>query len=126
MSSTSGVARYTTESIGWLSAPIAKSELRPGDAMNLRMDRDPEGYGQIRLFEAWANEARTLVWVYEETPPRAVHRVVVYVRSRDGLLVLPLGVTPTSRSATGPPPTPSVRPTPRPTRTPIPSVTVRR
>ena len=39
---------------------------------------DPEGYGHIRMFEAWANEAHTLVWVYEETPPRAVHRVVVY------------------------------------------------
>ena len=73
-----GVARYTTESIGWVSFPIAKSELRPGDAMNLTMGRDPQGYGHIRLFEAWANEARTLVWVYEETPPRAVHRVIVY------------------------------------------------
>jgi hypothetical protein len=73
-----GVARYTTESIGWVSAPIAKSELRPGDAMNLQIGRDPEGFGHIRLFEAWANEAHTLVWVYEETPPRAVHRVVVY------------------------------------------------
>ncbi|HVR89163.1 MAG TPA: hypothetical protein VHG53_06425 [Candidatus Limnocylindria bacterium] len=30
------------------------------------------------MFEAWANAAHTLVWVYEETPPRAVHRVVVY------------------------------------------------
>ena len=73
-----GVARYTTESIGWVSAPISKEDLRSGDAMNLTMGRDPQGYGHIRLFEAWANEARTLVWVYEETPPRAVHRVVVY------------------------------------------------
>ncbi len=73
-----GVARYTTESIGWVSFPIAKEELRSGDAMNLQIGRDPEGFGHIRLFEAWANEAHTLVWVYEETPPRAVHRVVVY------------------------------------------------
>jgi hypothetical protein len=73
-----GVARYTTESIGWVSLPIAKSELRSGDAMNLQIGRDPEGFGHIRLFEAWANEAHSLVWVYEETPPRAVHRVVVY------------------------------------------------
>jgi hypothetical protein len=46
--------------------------------MNLTIGRDPERFGHIRLFEAWANEAHTLVWVYEETPPRAVHRVVVY------------------------------------------------
>src|SRR5207253_5757380 len=46
--------------------------------MNMQIGRDPEGFGHIRLFEAWANEAHTLVWVYEETPPRAVHRVVVY------------------------------------------------
>jgi hypothetical protein len=73
-----GVARYTTESIGWVSSPISKDELRPGDAMNLTIGRDPERFGHIRLFEAWANEAHSLVWVYEETPPRAVHRVVVY------------------------------------------------
>jgi hypothetical protein len=78
VSSAWGVARYTTESIGWVSSPIAKSELRPGDAMNLTIGRDPERFGHIRMFEAWANEAHTLVWVYEETPPRAVHRVVVY------------------------------------------------
>jgi hypothetical protein len=72
------VSRYTTESIGWVSSAISKSELRSGDAMNLQIGRDPEGFGHIRLFEAWANEAHTLVWVYEETPPRAVHRVVVY------------------------------------------------
>ncbi|HEX9495616.1 MAG TPA: hypothetical protein VGA38_07640 [Candidatus Limnocylindria bacterium] len=73
-----GVARYTTESIGWVSSAISKEDLRAGDAMNLTMSRDPQGYGHIRMFEAWANEAHTLVWVYEETPPRAVHRVVVY------------------------------------------------
>ncbi|MEP7004108.1 MAG: hypothetical protein ABI888_06165, partial [Chloroflexota bacterium] len=73
-----GVARYTTESIGWVSSPISKNDLRSGDAMNLTIGRDPAGYGHIRLFEAWANDAHTLVWVFEETPPRAVHRVVVY------------------------------------------------
>ena len=61
-----------------MSFAITKNDLRPGDAMNLTMGRDPEGYGHIRLFEAWANEAHTLAWVYEETPPKAVHRVVVY------------------------------------------------
>jgi hypothetical protein len=140
-----GVSRYTTESIGWVSFAIAKSELRPGDAMNLQIGQDPEGFGHIRLFEAWANEAHTLVWVYEETPPRAVHRVVVYddryqpMRlaglSNAGAAPLvpapppapepkfvptqPRRASPTTRP-TRPPSTP--RPTPRPTvtRTPVP------
>ena len=72
------VARYTTDSIWAVSYPIAKDDLRPGDAMNLTIGRDPEGYGHVRLFEAWANESHSAVWVYEETPPRAVHRVVAY------------------------------------------------
>ena len=126
-----GVARYTTESLGWVSAPIAKSDLRPGDAMNLTMGRDPQGYGHVRLFEAWANEAHTLVWVYEETPPRAVHRVVVYddryqpIRL-DGLSnagVAPLVPAPApapertltpSQNRGGAAPTPRPRATPRP------------
>jgi len=133
-----GVSRYTTESIGWVSAPISKADLRPGDAMNLTMGRDPQGYGHIRMFEAWANEAHTLVWVYEETPPRAVHRVVVYddryqpIRldglSNAGFAPLVPAPAPAPEKAfvpaqprTGTPtPRPTGRPaTPRPTRTPI-------
>jgi hypothetical protein len=71
-------SRYTTDSIWNVSFPIAKSDLRSGDAMNLTIGRDPQRKGHIRIFEAWANVEHTLVWVYEETPPRVVHRVVVY------------------------------------------------
>ena len=73
-----GESRYTTDSIWNVSFPIAKNELRPGDAMNLTIGRDPQRKGHIRIFEAWANAEHTLVWVYEETPPRVVHRVIVY------------------------------------------------
>jgi len=134
-----GVSRYTTESIGWVSAPISKADLRPGDAMNLTMGRDPQGYGHVRMFEAWANEAHTLVWVYEETPPRAVHRVVVYddryqpIRleglSNAGVAPLVPAPAPAPEKAFVPAqphnggvstPRPTRRPaTPRPTRTPI-------
>jgi hypothetical protein len=133
-----GVARYTTESIGWVSSAISKDQLRPGDAMNLTIGRDPERFGHIRLFEAWANEAHSLVWVYEETPPRAVHRVVVYddryqpIRL-DGLSnagAAPLVPAPApelerpSYVPTQPrnswPTAPTTRPTPRPVRTPRP------
>ena len=72
------VMRYSTDSLWAVSHHIGKDELRPGDAMNLTTGNDPQRYGHIRIFEAWANEARTLVWVYEETPPRAVHRVIAY------------------------------------------------
>ena len=131
-----GVARYTTESIGWVSFPIAKEELRSGDAMNLQIGRDPEGFGHIRLFEAWANEAHTLVWVFEETPPRAVHRVVVYDDRYQPIRLAGLSnagqapLRPAPLPAPAPrlvptqpgPVTPTVRPTYRP-RTPIPSRT---
>ena len=46
--------------------------------LNLTIGRDPKRTGHIRIFEAWANVEHTLVWVYEETPPRVVHRVIVY------------------------------------------------
>ncbi|MBI3522199.1 MAG: hypothetical protein HY071_03745 [Chloroflexi bacterium] len=73
-----GVDRYTTDSIWQVAASVDKEDLRAGDAMDLTIGRDPEGFGHIRIFEAWANEAHSLVWVYEETPPRSVHRVVAY------------------------------------------------
>ena len=135
------VARYTTESIGWVSFPIAKSELRPGDAMNLTMGRDPERFGHIRLFEAWANEAHTLVWVYEETPPRAVHRVVVYddryqpirlsgLSNAGAAALVPAPApapepqfVPTQQRNTAPAARPTPRPTFRVTPRPIPSPT---
>ncbi|HET7701099.1 MAG TPA: hypothetical protein VFM06_09570 [Candidatus Limnocylindria bacterium] len=73
-----GVPRYTTDSIWNVSFPITKGELRAGDALNLTIGRDPRRLGHIRLFEAWANTERTAMWVYEETPPRVVHRVIAY------------------------------------------------
>lgn len=73
-----GVGRYTTDSIWDVAVPVAKADLLPGDAMDLETWRDPDGYGHIRLFEAWANAAHSLVWVYEETPSRAIHRVIAY------------------------------------------------
>jgi hypothetical protein len=73
-----GTSRWSTDSIWNVSFPITKADLRPGDALNLTTGRDPRRLGHIRLFEAWANTERSAMWVYEETPPRAVHRVVAY------------------------------------------------
>ena len=122
------VGRYTTDSLWEVSFPIGKSELRPGDAMNLTIGRDPKRTGHIRIFEAWANAEHTLVWVYEETPPRVVHRVIVYddryqpirlagLSSAGEVRLIPgtLAPTPTPRPATTRRPvTATPRPTPRP------------
>ena len=71
-------SRWSTDSIWNVSFGISKEDLRAGDAMNLTTGRDPQRLGHIRIFEAWANAQHTAMWVYEETPPRVVHRVVAY------------------------------------------------
>lgn len=117
-----GTSRYTTDSIWNVTRPITKDELRPGDAMNLTTGRDPQGAGHMRLFEAWANEARTLVWVYEETPPRVVHRVVAYDDRYQPIRLLGLSDAGEVRVIPGvPAPTRTVSPTRRPGVTPAPT-----
>ena len=120
-------ARYSTDSIWNVSFPIAKNDLRSGDALNLTVGRDPARKGHIRLFEAWANAEHTAMWVYEETPPRVVHRVVAYddryqpirlagLSGAGDTRVMPGTPQPTPRVT--PRPTTTRRPTPTPTRTP--------
>jgi hypothetical protein len=130
------VGRYSTDSLWNVSFAITKDQLLPGDAVNLTTGRDPKRLGHIRLFEAWANAAHTVMWVYEETPPRSVHRVVVYddryqpIRlsglSGAGVALIVPGTPAPERTATPrvtPKPTvkpavqPTVKPTPRPTAT---------
>jgi hypothetical protein len=124
-----GVERYSTDSIWNVSHPISKDQLLPGDALNLTTGRDPKRLGHMRLFEAWANPAHTVMWVYEETEPRSMHRVVVYderfqpIRlaglSGEGVALIVPGTPAPERTATPrtpkPTPKPTVRPTPRPT-----------
>ena len=127
-----GVGRFTTDSIWQVSHFITKEQLRPGDAVNLTIARDPRRTGHIRLFEAWANDAHTLMWVYEETPPRAIHRVVAYddryqpirlngLSGAGEVRVIPGTPAPTPRSTPAPQttrrPRPTVTPAPTPTRT---------
>jgi len=129
------VVRFTTDSIWQVSFPIAKGELRSGDAMNLTIGRDPKRTGHIRIFEAWANAEHTLVWVYEETPPRAVHRVIVYDDRYQPIRLSGLSSAGEARLIPGTPaPTPTPRPattrrpastTPRPTARPSGSVSPR-
>ncbi|HEV8229362.1 MAG TPA: hypothetical protein VGQ86_05330 [Candidatus Limnocylindria bacterium] len=139
------VGRYTTDSIWQVSYPIGKDELRAGDAMNLTISRDPSRSGHIRLFEAWANAEHTLVWVYEETPPRVVHRVIVYDARYQPIRLAGLTGAGEMRIVPGAPapepvfrpaptatrrpsvttPRPTVRPTPRPTVRATPRPTVR-
>jgi len=110
--------RYTTDSIWQISFPISKSELRPGDAMNLTIGRDPQRRGHIRIFEAWANVERTLMWVYEETPPRVVHRVIVYDDRYQPIRLAGLSNAGETRVIPGLP-APTAKPRPIATRRPI-------
>jgi cell wall-associated NlpC family hydrolase len=71
-----GLQRQTTDTLHKFARPIGKDELRAGDALNLTTGRDNDGRGHVRLFDRWANPERTKMWVYEETPPRAVHHVI--------------------------------------------------
>jgi len=130
-----GVDRYSTDSIWNVSHPISKDQIFPGDALNLTAGRDPKRLGHILVFEAWANAAHTVMWVYEETPPRSVHRVVAYddryqpIRlaglSGDGVALIVPGTPAPERTATPRTPRPTARPTtratPRPTTTPHPT-----
>ena len=128
-----GVDRYSTDTIWRISLPITKSQLLPGDALNLTTGRDPKRLGHIRLFEAWANAARTVMWVYEETDPHSMHRAVVYddrfqpIRlvglSGAGLALIVPGTPAPERTATPRTPKPAVKPTPRPTPKPTPRST---
>jgi hypothetical protein len=142
-----GTSRWSTDSIWNVSFPITKSDLRPGDALNLTTGRDPRHLGHIRLFEAWANAEHSAMWVYEETPPRTVHRVVAYddryqpirlaglsgageVQLIPGKLQPSATPAPASTRRPGTTPVPTRRPTPRPSvsgspvRTPTPQPTV--
>jgi cell wall-associated NlpC family hydrolase len=75
-----GVTRQTTDTLSTVADPIAKDELRAGDVMNLPTGKDPEGLGHVRMFDRWADPAKTKMLVYEETsdPGQAVHRVLDY------------------------------------------------
>jgi hypothetical protein len=126
-----GVSRYTTDSIWNVSFPITKADLRPGDALNLTIGRDPARKGHIRIFEAWANSERTAMWVYEETPPRVVHRVIAYDDRYQPIRLAGLSGAGEARVVPGTPaPTRTVAPAPRRTPTPTarrtPSPTPRR
>ena len=119
-----GVDRYSTDTIGNVSHAISKEQLLPGDALNLTTGRDPRRLGLIRLFEAWANPAHTVMWVYEETEPHSMHRAVVYddryqpIRlaglSGDGVALVVPGTPAPEQTATPRTPKPTIRPTPRP------------
>jgi hypothetical protein len=131
-----GVSRYTTDSIWNVSYYISKADLRAGDALNLTIGRDPARTGHIRLFEAWANAEHSAMWVYEETPPRVVHRVVAYddryqpirlagLSGAGEVRLIPGAPQPTAapapfatRRPTFATPVPTRRPTATPTRTP--------
>jgi hypothetical protein len=70
------IPRQTTDTIQAYSYEIAKSDLRPGDAMNLAFSGRKD---HIRIFDGWATADQTIVWVYEAARAYGVsHHVVAY------------------------------------------------
>jgi hypothetical protein len=70
------IPRQTTDTIQAYSYEIAKSDLRPGDAMNLAFSGRKD---HIRIFDGWATADRAIVWVYEAARSYGVsHHVVDY------------------------------------------------
>lgn len=75
-----GVARQTTDTLQSVAAPVAKTQLQSGDALNLPTWKDPHGYGHVRLFDAWADAGHTQMVVYESSDATGgvVKRVIPY------------------------------------------------
>jgi cell wall-associated NlpC family hydrolase len=71
-----GIGRHTTDNLSSVATPVSKDELQAGDALNLTTGRDPQGYGHVRLFDRWSNAEHTKMYVYEETPPKSIHRII--------------------------------------------------
>ena len=73
-----GLSRQTTDTLSSFSDPIRKEQLAAGDALNLPTWKDPSRHGHVRIFDRWADDAKTRMWVYEETAETgmAVHRTI--------------------------------------------------
>jgi hypothetical protein len=61
----------TTRSLDQVSHRIDKDDLKAGDIL-LSYDN------HVVIFEKWADAAQTEYYVYEQTPPKAVHRKIPY------------------------------------------------
>jgi hypothetical protein len=68
------IPRQTTDTIQAYSYQIAKSELMPGDAMNLP---DAGRHDHIRIFAGWATADQTIAWIYEAAHTYGVSNHVV-------------------------------------------------
>jgi hypothetical protein len=55
---------YTTDLMYRISYSIDKEELQPGDALNIP---EPGEKGHICIFDRWANEEHSRVWVYDSS-----------------------------------------------------------
>jgi hypothetical protein len=75
-----GVSRQTTDTLHKVADPVGKNALQTGDALNLPTWKDPSRHGHVRLFDRWADAAKTKMWVYEETadPGRSLHHAIPY------------------------------------------------
>ena len=73
------IGRQTTDTFLHIATVVDKDQLLPGDVLNLETWGHPTKAGHVRLFGAWANDARTRMWVFESRYPQgAIYHVVSY------------------------------------------------
>ncbi|HUG62746.1 MAG TPA: carboxypeptidase regulatory-like domain-containing protein, partial [Methylomirabilota bacterium] len=72
------IPRRTTDNIDDMVVPITREQLLPGDILNVSTKNDPNQFGHMRLFDKWANQEKTLMWIFEATEPEVMHRVMPY------------------------------------------------
>lgn len=71
--------RETTDTLIDVTTMITKDELLPGDLLDLQTWEHPTKSGHVRIFAAWADDAHTKMWVFEDRyPAGAVYHVVTY------------------------------------------------
>ncbi|WP_229075517.1 FG-GAP-like repeat-containing protein [Actinoplanes sp. DH11] len=65
---------YWTGNLHEIGTPIAFNGLKPGDFLNYHNPANPNNGSHVVLFDRWVGAVGGDFWIYEQTPPRAVHR----------------------------------------------------
>jgi hypothetical protein len=65
---------YWTGDLHTVGASIPFSSLRPGDMLLYHNPANPTNGSHVVLFDKWVGAVGGDFWIYEQTPPRAVHR----------------------------------------------------
>ncbi|GLZ00105.1 hypothetical protein [Actinoplanes sp. NBRC 103695] len=65
---------YWTGNLAEIGTPIAFTDLKPGDFLNYHNVSNPNNGSHVVLFDKWVGAVGGDFWMYEQTPPRTIHR----------------------------------------------------